>query len=78
MHDRLWCPFSYHTEGTPLTMRAAVSALQKCLSNAFTKMHALCAEALLGTVGALLRGRRLILIELARAMAPVRTGFVHR
>jgi hypothetical protein len=48
-------------------MHAATSVLQKCLPNAFAKMHAVRAAALLGAVGALLRGRRLILIELARA-----------
>lgn len=45
----------------------AVEVLQKCLSDVFTPMHATRASALLGAVRALLIGRRLILMDLARA-----------
>jgi hypothetical protein len=45
----------------------AVEVLQKCLPTVFSRMHAVRAAALLGTVQALLTSRRLILIELARA-----------
>lgn len=45
----------------------AVTVLQKCLSNVFDRMHAARARALLGAVAALLLGRRLTLIDLARA-----------
>jgi Transposase DDE domain len=62
----LWRSFSYHTEREPLTMHA-VQVLQKCLSVVFTQMHLVRAAALLGAVQALLSGRRLILMDLARA-----------
>jgi len=45
----------------------AVRVLQKCLSNAFERMHAARAAVLLGAVQALLSGRRLTLMDLARA-----------
>lgn len=45
----------------------AASVLQKCLSVVFNDMHAVRARALLGAVQALLAGRRLILMDLARA-----------
>lgn len=45
----------------------AVKVLQKCLSDVFTPMHVIRAAALLGAVRALLAGRRLVLMELARA-----------
>lgn len=48
-------------------MHAAVAVLQKCLPIAFQRMHAVRARALLGAVGALIAGRRLILMDLARA-----------
>lgn len=48
-------------------MHAAVKVLQKCLMDAFEQMHAVRARALLGATAALLNGRRLILIDLARA-----------
>jgi len=45
----------------------AVTVLQKCLSNGFQSMHAARRGVLLGAITALLIGRRLILMELARA-----------
>jgi hypothetical protein len=45
----------------------AVRVLQKCLSGVFASMHAARARVLLGAVAALLLGRRLILMDLARA-----------
>lgn len=45
----------------------AVTVLQKCLSSVFSQMHAVRARVLLGAVAALLVGRRLILMDLARA-----------
>lgn len=45
----------------------AVAVLQKCLADVFASMHASRARVLLGAVDALVRSRRLILIELARA-----------
>jgi hypothetical protein len=45
----------------------AVTVLQKCLSNVFERMHAARCQVLLGAVGALIRGRRLVLMDLARA-----------
>jgi hypothetical protein len=45
----------------------AATVLQKCLSAIFDEMHAVRARALLGAVQALLAGRRLILMDLARA-----------
>lgn len=45
----------------------AATVLQKCLSNVFKQMHAARAEVLIGAVQALLLGRRLILMDLARA-----------
>ncbi len=44
----------------------AVAVLQKCLSSVFNRMHAARAHVLLGAVAALLLGRRLILMDLAR------------
>jgi hypothetical protein len=44
----------------------AVTVLQKCLSDVFGVMHAARRRVLLGAVEALLRGRRLMLMELAR------------
>ena len=44
----------------------AVTVLQKCLSDVLRPMHAARQRALLGAVAALLMGRRLILVELAR------------
>lgn len=44
----------------------AVTVLQKCLSDVFQSMHATRRRVLLGAVAALLRGRRLILMDLAR------------
>lgn len=67
MHDQLRRPFSYHTEGTPLTMHAAASVLQKCLSDVIGTMHAVRARALLNAVRSLLCSRRLILMDMARA-----------
>lgn len=45
----------------------AVTVLQKCLADVFQRMHAARGRALLGAVAALLIGRRLILMDLARA-----------
>lgn len=45
----------------------AVTVLQKCLSIVFEQMHAARVAVLLGAVQALLSGRRLILMDLARA-----------
>lgn len=45
----------------------AVTVLQKCLSSVFSQMHAARARVLLGAVAALLGGRRLILMDRARA-----------
>jgi hypothetical protein len=45
----------------------AVTVLPKCLSGVFSQMHAARRRVLLGAVAALLLGRRLILIDLARA-----------
>ena len=45
----------------------AVTVLQKCLADVFERMHAARGRVLLGAVAALLSGRRLILMELARA-----------
>ncbi len=45
----------------------AASVLQKCLPVVFNRMHAVRARALIGAVQALLTGRRLILMDLARA-----------
>lgn len=45
----------------------AASVLQKCLSAVFNEMHVVRARALIGAVQALLLGRRLILMDLARA-----------
>lgn len=45
----------------------ASEVLQRCLSSAFSTMHALRARTLLLAVEALLTGRRLVLIDLARA-----------
>jgi hypothetical protein len=45
----------------------AASVLQKCLSVVFDDMHAVRTRALIGAVQALLTGRRLILMDLARA-----------
>lgn len=45
----------------------AVTVLQKCLPDVFTSMHAARRRVLLGAVAALLRSRRLILMDLARA-----------
>jgi len=45
----------------------AVSVLQKCLPSVFQEMHVVRARALIGAVQALLLGRRLILMDLARA-----------
>lgn len=45
----------------------AYSVLQKCLSDVFTRMHAMRVLVLLGAVQALLASRRLVLMELARA-----------
>ena len=44
----------------------AVTVLQKCLSGVFSQMHASRRCVLLGAVAALLMGRRLILMDLAR------------
>lgn len=44
----------------------AVTVLQKCLPDVFSQMHAARCRVLLGAVAALLMGRRLILMELAR------------
>lgn len=44
----------------------AVTILQKCLSGVFSQMHASRRFVLLGAVSALLLGRRLILMDLAR------------
>jgi hypothetical protein len=49
-----------------LTMHA-VTVLQKCLASVFEPMHVARRRVLLGAVEALIRGRRLILMELARA-----------
>jgi hypothetical protein len=67
VHDQLWRPFSYHTEGTPLTMHAAASVLQRCLSDVIGAMHAVRRRALLNAVQSLLACRRLILMDMARA-----------
>src|SRR5690606_38043489 len=48
------------------TMHAS-QVLQRCLSPAFSAMHPLRARTLLLAVEALLAGRRLVLIDLARA-----------
>lgn len=48
------------------TMRAS-QVLQKCLHRSLSDMHALRERALLRTVEALLAGRRLTLIDVARA-----------
>lgn len=48
-------------------MYAATTVLQKCLSSAFSTMHAVRAKALLGAVSALIVSRRLVLMELARS-----------
>ena len=45
----------------------AAKVLQKCLPAVFQKMHVYRARALIGAVQALLLGRRLILMELARS-----------
>jgi len=45
----------------------AASVLQKCLPAVFHEMHVVRARALIGAVQALLLGRRLILMDLARA-----------
>ena len=45
----------------------AVSVLQSCLGDALSSMHALRARVLLGAVAALCRGRRLVLMDLARS-----------
>jgi hypothetical protein len=45
----------------------ATEVLQKCLSGALDPMHALRRRVLLHAVEAVLRGRRLTLIDLARA-----------
>jgi len=45
----------------------AASVLQKCLPAVFSEMHLVRARALIGAVQALLLGRRLILMDLARA-----------
>lgn len=44
----------------------AVTVLQKCLSSVFRHMHAARRRVLFGAVAALLKGRRLMLMELAR------------
>lgn len=54
-----------HQLGGSLTMHA-VTVLQKCLSSVFTPMHASRRRVLLGAVAALLLGRRLVLMDLAR------------
>src|SRR5690348_8624906 len=51
----------------PPPLYAATRVLQKCLSDVFSRMHAVGAQALLGAVSALIECRRLILMELARA-----------
>jgi len=48
------------------TMRAT-EVLQKCLGDAFESMHALRSRVLLRAVEATIQGRRLTLIDLARA-----------
>ena len=45
----------------------AITVLQKCLSAVFSQMHASRRDVLLGAVTTLLLGRRLILMDLARA-----------
>lgn len=45
----------------------AAEVLQKCLPSVFQSMHAIRARAVLGAVQALILGRRLILMELARS-----------
>lgn len=45
----------------------AIAMLQKSLSQAFTAMHAARVQVLLGAVTALLQGRRLVLMDLARS-----------
>lgn len=45
----------------------AVAVLQSCLGDALSSMHALRARVLLGAVAALCRGRRLVLMDLARS-----------
>jgi hypothetical protein len=50
-----------------LTVHAAASVLQKCLSGVLSTMHAYRRRALLGAVQSLLCCRRLILMEMARA-----------
>lgn len=47
--------------------RRATKVLQKCLSDAFQPMHALRRRVLLRAVEALIHGRRLTLIDVARA-----------
>lgn len=48
-------------------MYAAIGILQKSLSNAFSQMHRARVKALLDGVSAVIRGRRLVLMDLARA-----------
>ena len=50
-------------------MYAALGILRKSLSKAFEQMHARRVSALLEAVNALIRGRRLVLMDLARACA---------
>ncbi|MDZ4811492.1 MAG: IS4 family transposase, partial [Pseudomonadota bacterium] len=45
----------------------AVELLQSCLRSALEPMHALRRDALLGSVSALIEGRRLVLMDLARS-----------
>ncbi|MDZ4813490.1 MAG: hypothetical protein SGI99_12895 [Pseudomonadota bacterium] len=45
----------------------AVKLLQKCLRSALDPMHARRRDALLGSVAALIEGRRLVLMDLARS-----------
>lgn len=45
----------------------ARTVLQTCLAPALGQVHARCAQALLGAVAALVMGRRLVLMDLARS-----------
>lgn len=47
-------------------MHAAIGILQKSLSKTFTQMHNARVEVLLEAVSALIRGRRLVLMDIAR------------
>ena len=54
----------------------ATKVLQKCLGDALQPMHALRRRVLLRAVEALIHGRRLTLIDVARAWPGARSNWV--